>query len=597
MKIGDPRRIHSFFYRTQFWLLLIFLWIITLSAGFVGFQQSGLEGDSADLWYSTVKLVSGGYPSGSLEETPLLNLSRFLSYFLMFATILVAIQTFFYEGTRRWWCVYRGGHTIICGMGSVGQRYIRSYLDAGDRLFIVIEANPQHHAIRPLQEEGALILTGDATDHRILERAGVRRAENLIAVTGSDTQNALIASICDTMREGNPEGFICNVHIVNPLLCNLLQARWYRKRLHQGGSTEDSGTSAVKLEAFNIFQLAGMLILEDYPPFPQGAGGNTQHHILIIGGGKLGEAIIQRLPHIWQTVPGISAEERFIVTLIDSYASERVSRFHALSPLIREYGDIIPVDITIGSSAFFSLPFLKGDDGRSPYSIIYICLNDYELGLYTALEIDEKFQAEEIISPPQIILRTRYSQGMDQLLGSCTRDHQDTGRIRIFPLIDRVCSPEFTDHGMLIEILARASHENYLKTCIENGESTRNLVPFRDLEPRYQQSNRDQAAEYTAVLQKFGYGIRYSSRWDTGGGVLFSSDEIEAMAEIEHNRWWAEKIRFGITESPDFAPYADLTPQSKDKDRNIFRNLHLILARVNMKVFRIDTPKDRDPGM
>ena len=72
---------------------------------------------------------------------------------------------------------------------------------------------------------------------------------------------------------------------------------------------------------------------------------------------------------------------------------------------------------------------------------------------------------------------------------------------------------------------------------------------------------------------------------------------IEAMAEIEHNRWWAEKIRFGITESPDFAPYADLTPQSKDKDRNIFRNLHLILARVNMKVFRIDTPKDRDPGM
>ena len=584
MNFRIPRSVHSFFYQTKFGPLLIILWIVTLWAGYIGFEQSGVSGDFYDKLYTTLKLVVGGYPSEPIDESPLLNLSRFLSYFLMFATFLVAIQTLFYEGLRRWWRAYRGGHTIICGMGSIGIQYIRSYLEADESPFIVIESNPFHPQIRSFQLEGVHILTGDATDPRMLEMAGVKKAKNLIAVTGSDTKNAVIASLCEMMRMDNPQKFICSVHIVNPLLCNLLQAKWYRKRITR--STDDNDSSAVKLEAFNIYQLAGMMLLEDNPPFANAGDPEKEVHILVIGGGKLGEAIIQRMVHVWQVTPGVSEGRRYKVTLADRRATELTKKFLELYPIIGKFCEIIPVDIDIGTTDFFSRSFFVDDNKRCFFTSIYVCLYDYENGLYIALEIDEMLQTIPGDERPDIILRTLYDEGMSQLLGKTIPNEKIMQKIRIFPLIDRVCSPEFTENGTLIEVLAHASHENYMKTCLENGEMTQHVLPFNQLDPKYKRSNRNQALCYTTVLDKFGYAIRNISRWDEEEPVPFSPEELEEMAETEHIRWWEEKKSFGITDHPDFVPYSQLSEAAKDKDRNIYKNLNIILARVNMKVVR-----------
>ena len=267
MRIRIPRVVNSFIYQTKYWPL-IFLWIVTLTAGYIGFLQSSATDDFFDRVYSTFKLAVGSYPVSPIIESPLLNFTRFFAFFLTITTLLVVAETLFYERARQLWRAYRGGHTIICGMGSIGRRYIREYLDADNHPFIVIESNPSNPRIKSFREEGVHILIGDATNPLLLEKAGIKTAKNLIAVTGSDTRNAIIASTCELLRHKNPEDLICSVHISNPLLCNLLQAKWYRKELscETNGKDRDE-KSHIKLEPFNIFQLAGMLILEDYPPF------------------------------------------------------------------------------------------------------------------------------------------------------------------------------------------------------------------------------------------------------------------------------------------------------------------------------------------
>ena len=230
--------------------------------------------------------------------------------------------------------------------------------------------------------------------------------------------------------------------------------------------------------------------------------------------------------------------------------------------------------------------FLFGADRRCPFSVIYICFYDYENGLYAALEIDEALQALKREDRPDIIVRTLYAEEMHCLVGETSMDQTARQKIHLFPLIDRVCLPEFTENGMLTEVLAHATHENYLKTCEEKGEIRERMVPFRNLPENYKKSNRNQVLTYSRVLDQFGYVIRYRSRWETHEEVVFSADEIEKMAEIEHDRWWEEKKAFHIRDHPDFKPYKELSENEKDFDREVFQNMNRLLARVNMKVAR-----------
>jgi hypothetical protein len=596
------RAIHSFIYRTKFWPLIILLWIITIFIGYVGFQQSIASQGFFDGVYCAIRLALGGYSDNPIEESPLLNFARFFALLLSFATFLVIIETFFYERTRLWWRSFWGGHTIICGMGSVGRRYIKSYLDDDDDTFIVIESNPSNPKIKEYQEKGVHILIGDATDRDILVKAGIRKAKSLIVVTGSDTKNAIIATNCKKMREGNPQNFICSVHISNPLLCNLLQAKWYRDRLKEPSDEKTrKENEPVILEPFNIYQLGGMLILEEYPPFSSTKDTLEKTNILVIGGGKFGESIIQRLPHIWQITPGVRPGMRYTVTLLDRKATELKKSFLELYPVIKDYCDIIPLDIEVGSADFLSLKFLFNDKKEFPFSIIYVCFYNFEDGLYSALEMDEFLQRGNSKKKPKIIVRSLYKGGINDLVEEIN-EPEKIQNLNIFPLIDTVCTSEFTENGMLTEVLAHATHENYIITCLDNGDispamkemmdppteqkANTSMVPWRELSKDIKIDNREQVKFHSKILEHFGYAIRYKSRWEPETPVIISKNHIELMAACEHARWERNKKARGVTEHPCFGPYEGLKESDKKKDSDIFINLNRLLARVNMKVVK-----------
>lgn len=84
-------------------------------------------------------------------------------------------------------------YVLIVGGGKVGQNLTRELLDKGHELTLV-ECNRDRYLT--LEDEFAHIVQyGDGSELWVLERAGVSRADMVVAVTGDDEDNLLICQV------------------------------------------------------------------------------------------------------------------------------------------------------------------------------------------------------------------------------------------------------------------------------------------------------------------------------------------------------------------------------------------------------------------
>lgn len=81
---------------------------------------------------------------------------------------------------------------IVCGYGQVGYR-VATLLLRADENFVVVTDRSRTEWMRPLQENGILVVYGDARDEQVLIEAGLMDARALIACTSNDLTNIEIA--------------------------------------------------------------------------------------------------------------------------------------------------------------------------------------------------------------------------------------------------------------------------------------------------------------------------------------------------------------------------------------------------------------------
>jgi trk system potassium uptake protein TrkA len=84
-------------------------------------------------------------------------------------------------------------YVIIAGAGKVGWNLARELLEKGHEV-TVIEQNRRRYIIVEQELEHA-VQYGDATELWVLERAGIQRADLVVAVTGDDEDNLLICQV------------------------------------------------------------------------------------------------------------------------------------------------------------------------------------------------------------------------------------------------------------------------------------------------------------------------------------------------------------------------------------------------------------------
>lgn len=144
--------------------------------------------------------------------------------------------------------------------------------------------------------------------------------------------------------------------------------------------------------------------------------------------------------------------------------------------------------------------------------------------------------------------------------------------------------------------LAPDVHEFYRQRRWEKAEtSDLSLQPWNNLNPAFQNSNREQIAFIANVLVKCGFAVVPSEEPES---IRFRPDEIEEMAEREHARWMAERFSEGWTygktrdlekkTSPYLVPWSQVPAKVKEYDHEAVTTFPALLAKLGYEIRRRD---------
>lgn len=151
----------------------------------------------------------------------------------------------------------------------------------------------------------------------------------------------------------------------------------------------------------------------------------------------------------------------------------------------------------------------------------------------------------------------------------------------------------------LRESLGKAIHELFVAQ--QTGKKPADdpaMQPWGSLPENYREDNRAQADDISRKLALVNYGCRVSKPGSGHAAIAFSPEEIEIMAEAEHERWNDLKRVQGYTYAPgkkdDVAkthpcllPWSDLPENEKDKDRDTVKAIPTFLESVGYEIFRL----------
>ena len=112
-----------------------------------------------------------------------------------------------------------GLYVIIAGAGKVGWNLARELLERGDEVTVIEQDRRRYLTVE--QELEHAVQYGDATELWVLERAGIQRADLVVAVTGDDEDNLLICQVAK-------EKYLCERIIARVL--DPARAAWYSEQ-------------------------------------------------------------------------------------------------------------------------------------------------------------------------------------------------------------------------------------------------------------------------------------------------------------------------------------------------------------------------------
>jgi hypothetical protein len=147
------------------------------------------------------------------------------------------------------------------------------------------------------------------------------------------------------------------------------------------------------------------------------------------------------------------------------------------------------------------------------------------------------------------------------------------------------------------EVLAKAIHGKYLKNSMRfKPASDPSMQPWDSLGEVFKESSRRQVDTISEKLLRVNCG--FAPVMDREPIIFkFTDQEIEVMAEMEHESWNSEKLLNGWVYgkkkdfenkvSPYLVPWSSLTNDIKEWDRQAMRELSEFLAEAKFEIHRL----------
>jgi hypothetical protein len=151
--------------------------------------------------------------------------------------------------------------------------------------------------------------------------------------------------------------------------------------------------------------------------------------------------------------------------------------------------------------------------------------------------------------------------------------------------------------GAARELMAKAIHEKFredqknIKTPDDPA-----MLPWEELLEPFKESNRQQADHIPSKLRRIGCGFG-PPQGQQPVVVKFTKEEIEILAEMEHDRYVAERRLAGFTlgkdrsvqkkTSPYLVPWSELSDDVKKWDRQTVEAIPELVARAGFEIYRL----------
>ena len=152
--------------------------------------------------------------------------------------------------------------------------------------------------------------------------------------------------------------------------------------------------------------------------------------------------------------------------------------------------------------------------------------------------------------------------------------------------------------GAAREKLAKAIHEKYRRDHAGNKPpDDPAMLPWEKLGKDLRESNRQQADAIPAMLQRIRCGFSPVEGRDPIR-IQFEEEEADALAEMEHERFVAERLRAGWSLGPDrdmerkispyLIPWDDLPADVKKYDYDTIRGMPEFMADAGFEIYRLN---------
>ena len=548
--------------------VLVVLALVTGYAGFAAYLHGNARfGHSPlDLLYDDLQLfVLGPFPlqdggTGPLPVT--LQVARFAAPLVTVYAFVEASRLFLAAEVQRWRTQRASGHVVVCGSGATALALTRRFTELGARVVSI------HQGPAPVRK---FAVTGDARLPETLRAAGVHRATALYACTDDTATNTVIALAARRMARDSGTGLAVYALATDPDLCLALQARNLGQPRSAGG----------RIEFFNVDELGARKLFDDPPP----AAGPP--HTLVIGASSFGRAVVVEQARRWRASrPGPEVPS---VTLVDENATEALADITQRYPFVADVCRLRPHDEGLAG-------LRTGPAGDRPPTMVVVCLDDEEASLRTALTVDRLWHG----GPGSLVVRLeRLSSLRDAFDGSAGDPLLDqmAGVLRLFGVVEAACDPGLIREDVT-ERLARVVHDRYRMARLRRGESVENnpsMVDWGRLPVTQRDSCRTQAEDIGRKLRAIGCTL--APRGGPGDDHQLAEHTVELLAEMEHERWLAERTEAGWRfaeqradeqrQHPDIVAWERLSTVARDKNRDAMRELTDIVADAGFRIVQL----------
>lgn len=439
-----------------------------------------------------------------------------------------------------------------------------------------------------LWTKGVTLLTDNLSMADILVASGARRASQLIAMRDYYGDNiALTRSVLSPSFRNQEIKCKC---LVEPLSV--------MRTFDPEDYFEPSKLPQVRI--FNESEIVARRIVRVYPPDSPVAMSDKGVHLLLIGLDSVGQAILVQLARIGHYRSGSKPK----ITVVDKNVKAQWRQVLDAHEGIERWIQVETQESSLGEIGPDEIDRWLNDERK--ITMTYVCTDDEIANLRIArLLLRSLKEQEQVLGDSAGSMVVALEQPGGTVLSEFASQEAEQGRFRLYSLSDTGQSDvDMTaSEGLLSDFdddRARLFHDAYCKRdaeeCARNSSrkpATFNL-PWSKLPETVRNANRRTADHFDVKLRAV--GCQVVAAQDVKAAQL-SEGEIELLAKMEHDRWWADRTLDGWTLGeqrdnkrkihPNMLDYEQLSERVKQLDRDSVNQMFAVFEGEGLRVTRV----------